>query len=165
MVLWTNIVDPHKFVGGLKSIAMSRLLLNVLFVNLVTLVISSPLSGVFYEDLHHASPKFDSDARIAIIRGGMSGILFYNQLSLLGYSNVTILESASSAGGMTQTSWIDGKPFDWQAHLTAVDHFGPSMEWTATGRLLKRYPMEEHFEDIRHINVPLSRRGLGRTAR
>lgn len=92
------------------------------------------------------------DAPICIVGAGMSGILAGEKLRALGYRNIDIIEAAPQLGGYTETIELEGKVYDFQAHLIAQQDFGADMAGTALQGLLDRYPMELHDEALYFVS-------------
>jgi hypothetical protein len=92
------------------------------------------------------------DAPICIVGAGMSGILAAEKLHSLGYRHIDILEARSHLGGYCETIEIDGKVYDFQAHLIAQQDFGNDMAGTALQELLDKYPMETRPESLHFVS-------------
>jgi NAD(P)-binding Rossmann-like domain len=92
------------------------------------------------------------DAPICIIGAGVSGILAAERLHRLGYHRVDIIEARAQPGGYAESIEVDGKVYDFQAHLLAQQDFGKDMAGTAVQELLDRYPMEVHAEALHFVS-------------
>lgn len=66
--------------------------------------------------------------RVAVIGGGLSGLVIAAELQRKGYQNVTVFEKDSRAGGKLHTIWYRGRPYELgalfglpvQKHLRAL---------------------------------------------
>lgn len=92
------------------------------------------------------------DAPICIVGAGMSGILAAERLRALGYRSIDIIEAQPQLGGYTETIELEGKVYDFQAHLIAQQDFGADMAGTALQELLDRYPLELHDEALHFVS-------------
>lgn len=88
------------------------------------------------------------DAPICIVGAGMTGILAAERLRRLGHRHIDVLEAEPRLGGYCDTLEVEGKAYDFQAHLLAQQDFGPDMAGTALQELLDRYPREVHSESL-----------------
>lgn len=91
------------------------------------------------------------DAPICIVGGGMTGILAAERLHRMGYRRIDIIEARTQPGGYTESIEVEGKVYDFQAHLLAQQDFGRDMSGTALQELLDRYPLEVHAEALHFV--------------
>ncbi|HMD46102.1 MAG TPA: NAD(P)/FAD-dependent oxidoreductase [Acidimicrobiales bacterium] len=71
------------------------------------------------------------DLRVAIIGGGMSGILSAIKLQEAGFENVTVFEKADGLGGTWRANTYPGISCDVPSHLYRYS-FEPNPEWSHT---------------------------------
>lgn len=60
--------------------------------------------------------------RIAIIGGGLSGLVIADELRLKGYQNITVFEKDDRVGGKLQTIWYKGKSHEMGAIFGLPSH-------------------------------------------
>jgi hypothetical protein len=65
------------------------------------------------KDSGHIDPEAAKSKEIAIVGGGMSGLMTYLVLSQAGFTNLTILEASGRLGGRVHTEYLSGGPEDY----------------------------------------------------
>ena len=55
------------------------------------------------------------DQKVAIIGGGLSGLVIAEGLQRKGYKNVTVFERDNRVGGKLYTIWYKGKSYEFGA--------------------------------------------------
>lgn len=90
----------------------------------------------------------DRSAPVCVIGSGQSGILTAAKLRELGFENIDVLEAAGELGGYCQTATVDGRVYDFQAHLIIQQDFGADMDGTAINELVARHPVEMQTEAL-----------------
>lgn len=66
---------------------------------------------------HGLTQTPDHDARIAIVGAGITGLTLAHELRKRGYEHVTVFERGDSVGGKADTIIINGRPYNYGAHL------------------------------------------------
>lgn len=61
----------------------------------------------------HVDAEAAKRKEVAIVGGGMSGLMTYLVLSQAGFSNLTILEASGRLGGRVRTEYLSGGPSDY----------------------------------------------------
>lgn len=100
----------------------------------------------------------DAGAAVCVVGAGQSGILAAAKLRELGFGDIDVLEAGDRLGGYCQTAEVDGRIYDFQAHLVAQQDFGADMAGTAVESLLRAHPVATQPESLYFV----SRSGAGK---
>lgn len=100
-----------------------------------------PYDPIPIESTFAVPPRYDVNVRIAIVGSGQSAIYTARKLIELGYHNITMFEKDRDVGGLTQSTQVNGKWYDYQAHLLANSYWGCHVH-PETAKMLSETPWD-----------------------